>query len=226
MKVPRSGKQLKMDKSNTSVVVTVVVATIIVVFCGFSAKALFTQGAYQRRVVDAKHQTVKRLEDNITAAQSLSQQYDVFESANPNAIGGKSDVAENAAPPDGKNSRIVLDALPTQYDFPALISSLSKLVSLHPITNPNIGGSDQSSAFSNQPSVEPQPLTIQQIPISGTMSYAVLQDLFKDIERSIRPYDVTALQFSGSGSNMTVTLNMSTQYQPATIIELENKEVK
>src|SRR3990167_11304168 len=226
MKVPRSGKQLKMDKSNTSVVVTVVVATIIVVFCGFSAKALFTQGAYQRRVVDAKHQTVKQLEDNITAAQSLSQQYDVFESANPNAIGGKSDVAENAAPPDGKNSRIVLDALPTQYDFPALISSLSKLLGMNGISSPSVGGTDQGSGLSSQPTANPQPQSIDQIPIGGSASYGAVQNLIKDFERSIRPYNITSLQISGNEGQMTVNLIATTHFQPTTAIVLEKKQVK
>lgn len=225
MRIPKTSKS-QMEKSSSSVVATVAVAMIVVVFCLFAAKALFAQGSYQRRVVDAKQDTVKQLEDNIEAAQSLSTQYDSFESANPNAIGGKSDVAENAAPPDGKNSRITLDALPTQYDFPALISSLSKLFSLHAITGANIGGSDQSASFSNQPSTKPQPVTISQIPLNGTMSYDVMKAFIADMERSIRPYDITNLQFSGNAGSMTMTINTNTYYQPATTIGLESKEIK
>ena len=183
-------------------------------------------GAYQRRVVNAKHATVNQLKGNIEAANTLTKQYESFNSANPNAIGGKSDVPDNATPPDGKNGRIVLDALLMTYYFPALISSLSKLLDMDNISNKNIGGSDQPASYSSEPSSNPQPVTIPQIPLGGSSTYAGIQTLIKDLERSIRPYDVMTLQFSGGEANMSLTLSMNTYYQPAKIITLESKEVK
>jgi hypothetical protein len=226
MHLPKTSKNLQIDKENSRALLWVAVATVIVVFCAFSVRALLAQGAYQRRVVNAKNDTVKQLQDNITAAESLAQQYSVFESQNPNVIGGKSDVPDNATPPDGKNSRIVLDALPTQYDFPALISSLSKLLGMHGIASPSVGGTDQGSAALSQPSANPQPQIIDQIPISGTANYGGIQNLIRDLERSIRPYDITSLSISGNEGEMTVSLVTSTYYQSASAVVLEKKEVK
>jgi len=226
MRLPKSTKSLNINKDNSRAFIFVAIAAVIVVFCVFSIKALLTQGAYQRRVVNAKHDTVEQLKKNIEAAKSLSKQYDVFESQNPNAIGGKSDVPDNATPPDGKNSRIVLDALPTTYDFPALISSLSKLLGMDGISGANIGGSDQGSSASSQPTTNPEPVIISQIPISGSSSLGGVQRLVKDFELSIRPYDIQSIQISGNDSLMSITLMLNTYYQPAKIIELENKEVK
>lgn len=226
VQVPKSAKEIKIDKTNSSALAIVAVSVAIVVFCLFSAKALLTQGAYQRRVVNAKQDTVEQLETNIESAKTLTSQYDVFEKANPNAIGGKSDVPDNAVPPDGKNSRIVLDALPISYDFPALISSLNKLLDLNRMENKSIGGSDQGMSFTSDPSGNPQPVTIQAIPLSGTSNSGRIKNLLLDLERSTRPYDVTSMQINGSNSNMTLVLNLNTYYQPAKKIILEDKEVK
>ena len=226
MHMPKTGKRLHVDNENSRALVVVAIAAVIVVFCAFSVRALLAQGAYQRRVVNAKNDTVKQLQDNIKAAESLSQQYSVFEAANPNVIGGKSDVPDNATPPDGKNSRIVLDALPTQYDFPALISSLSKLLGMNGISSPSVGGTDQGSGLSSQPTANPQPQSIDQIPIGGSASYGAVQNLIKDFERSIRPYNITSLQISGNEGQMTVNLIATTHFQPTTAIVLEKKEVK
>lgn len=226
MHIPGKDKNPKVGKAANSAIVVLAVSTFIVVFCLVSAKALLVQGAYQRRVVNAKHATVNQLKDNIAAADTLTKQYGSFDNSNPNAIGGKSDVSDNTPPPDGKNSRIVLDALPTTYDFPALISSLSKLLDMDGISNKNIGGSDQPASFASQPSSNPQPVTIVGIPLGGSSTYAGIQTLVKDLERSIRPFDVMSIQFNGGEANMSLTLTMNTYYQPAKAITLESKEVK
>lgn len=226
MRIPKFDTHLDVQKASSSIVVVVAVATVIVVFCLVSARALLNQGAYQRRVVNEKHKTVQQLEDNIEKAKTLSSQYDGFESASPNVIGGPSDVPDNTPPPAGRNSRIVLDALPTSYDFPALISSLSKVLSINGMDESSIGGTDQSADFLSQPAANPQPVTIQQIPISGTASYGQVQSLVKDLERSIRPFDVTTLQLSINSSGILVSLNVNTYYQPAKSVILEDKVVK
>ena len=226
MKLPKTGKHLQIDKDNSRAFAMVAIAAVIVVFCAISARALLNQGSYQRRVVNAKNDTVEQLKKNIEAANSLAKQYEVFEAANPNSIGGNSQVPENAPPPDGKNSRITLDALPTSYDFPALISSISKLLGIHGISGASVGGTDQGSGASAQPAANPQPQTIADIPVTGTSSYGEVQALIRDFERSIRPYDVTSLQINGNDGQMTVNMNINTYYQPATTLELENKEVK
>ena len=95
------------------------------------------------------------------------------------------------------------------------------------IANPSLGGTDQSASFSNEPQADPQPIVISQIPISGTSSYGGVQTLIGDLERSIRPYDVTSLQISFNDDNLaSLTLSLDTFYQPAKAIIIESKEIK
>jgi hypothetical protein len=226
MKAKKTDMHELINKAGSSTVVMVAISTVIVVFCLVSVKALLAQGAYQRRVVNAKHETVDKLKKNLASAKTLSDQYATFVSTSPNIIGGNGSVPNDATPPDGKNNRIVLDALPTDYDFPALISSLTKLLQLDSINNANVSGTDQSASLATGSASPATPITITQIPISGESSPAGVTKLLKDIERSVRPFDVTTLQLSFNGTSTTVGLTMNTYYQPAKKVTIGVKVVK
>jgi hypothetical protein len=205
--------QVKDTQSGMYIIVGL--ATVVTIFCLFSAKSLLSQGAYQRDVINQRNKAVKQLNDNIKNADQLKSQFtNVFENTGPaNMIGGKNDNSPNAVPPDGDNARIVLDALPSSYDFPALVTSLAKILTTDNIGNPSIGGSDSSTSISNKPSATPQTTSID-VPISGSTNYAGLQKLMADLMRSIRPYDITSLQVSGSEAQMNFNLKMNTYFQP------------
>jgi hypothetical protein len=223
--VPKS-LHSQIEKAQTSLFIVVMVASVISIFCLTSAKALLSQGAYQRHVINARHDAVKRLNDNIQSANQLVDQYkNVFENSGPsNVIGGKNDTSTKAVPPDGDNARIVLDGLPTSYDFSALVSSLSKIISADNIQNISIGGTDGSATANNTPTATPQAVLIS-VPISGTGSYNDLQKLIRDLERSIRPYDITNLQTSGSNASMSFNLQMNTYYQPPKTLDVTSKVI-
>src|SRR3984885_2276429 len=100
-------KDLKMGKGQQSTLVVVAIATVITVFCLVSAKALWSQAAYHRHVISAKHDAVKQLQANIDSVNTLKTQYDTFNSINPNVIGGNNVASvQDPIPPDGNNSRI------------------------------------------------------------------------------------------------------------------------
>jgi len=216
----------QVDKAKSSLVLIVGFATVISVFCLVGTKSLLSQGSYQRHVISARSKAVKQLKENLTAANQLVTQYNqVFENSGPiNIIGGKNDTSPNAVPPDGDNARIVLDGLPSSYDFPALVTSISKILNMDGITNPGVGGSDESGTVTNTPSGSPTPVTIN-IPISGTASYQNLIKLLGDLQRSIRPFDITNLQISGGVQNMNFNLQTTTYYQPAKKIDVGSKVV-
>ncbi|MEX1995192.1 MAG: hypothetical protein WD887_00230 [Candidatus Saccharimonadales bacterium] len=227
MKVPVSSKHLQISKANSTIMTVVAIATIVTVFCLVSSKALLSQATYQNRLISAKNATVKQLETNKGAADQLVNHYKtVFDDSGPvNLIGGKNDKSALAAPPDVDNTKLVLNALPTTYDFPALISSLSKIMNSNNMGSPTISGTDESVSANNQPSATPQPVVIK-ISMSGQNSYGGVQRLIRDLERSIRPFDVTSLQLNGSQSFMNVGLNLNTYYQPAKTLTAGTKEVR
>jgi hypothetical protein len=140
-----SGKALQLSKDQQTMMAVVAVATVVTVFCLMSTKALIGKATYQQRVISARHKSAKQLQSDISNANTLVAQYsNVFIGNNSeNIIGGRNDASPSAVPPDGDNGRIVLDALPTTYDFPALLTSLSKILNNDGIGSQSIGGSDQ-----------------------------------------------------------------------------------
>lgn len=227
MKNPVSTARLKMDKTNSRILAVVVVAVFVSVFCLMSSKALLGQAAYQRRLLGARRITIGQLKNDKTAATTLVDQFvKVFQGSSPtNVLGGKAVASGNTAPPDGDNASIVLDSLPTTYDFPALISSVEKILSNDSISSPQINGTDQSATADNKPSDNPKPITID-LTVAGQGSYDHAQKLIADFERSTRPFDITSLQLTGSSSFMSFQMNVHTYYQQAKTLGIGSKEVK
>jgi len=220
-------KRAQIEKARSNVILVVSVAVVIVVFCLMSTKALLSQAAYQRRVINARHAALAQLETNETNAKQLVTHYNqVFEGTNPtNVLGGQNTKNGTAIPPNGDNARIVLDALPSKYDFPALLSSVSYIMTKNNIQNANISGDDATATANNSATSNPQPVEIQ-LTVSGNSSYAGVQAVVSDFERSIRPFNITAMKLNGGDSNMSFSLNLTTYYQPAKSLELTTKKVQ
>jgi hypothetical protein len=219
-----STKSLQIDKNQSAILTAVVTATIVTVFCLTSARVLLNQALYQRRVINARNTSVNQLNDDIKKANDLTTQYKTvfLGSDSQNIIGG---TTTGNRPQDGDNGKIVLDALPTTYDFPALLTSLSNLMATDGVGSQSIGGSDQPSTFNSDPTYNPQVSTIG-LSISGETSYEGAKKMLGDLERSIRPFDVTHLTLSGNESDLTMSLDLSTYYQSAKTLSVPSKEIK
>jgi hypothetical protein len=218
---------VKLDKAQTSMITTVAVATIVTIFCLVASKSLVSQASYQSRVIHARHTSIKQVKTNIDNANSLADHYNqVFEGNSPaNIIGGKNTKSSQAQPPDGDNGSIVLHALPTTYDFPALLTSMAKVLSGHAVTNQSITGSDQALDFKNDPVPNPAPVEID-LSAAGTVTYANAQGLIQDFERSIRPFDITKLSLNGNQATMSISFDLATFYQQAKTTGLTTQEIK
>lgn len=228
MNIKISGsKQLQIDKEQSKMMAIIAIATVITIFSLVSSRVLISQAAYQRRVINARHAAIKQIQANSSNADILINQFNnVFQGNDPtNIIGGKNTNDPNAHPPDGDNARIVLDALPTTYDFPALLTSMSNILTNNSIGSPSIGGTDQSTTFDSTPSANPRPSPID-LSITGSGTYENMQSLIKDLERSVRPFNVTRMTLSGNQSNLVLSLNMTTYYQVAKTLNTTSKEIK
>jgi len=194
-------KHLEINKANTMIVVACAVATVIVVFAAVASISLGKDMSYKNKVINLRNKANKQLLSNITAANSLDQSYQAFESSSESVIGTSDD-----------NAKIVLDALPSKYDFPAFITSLEWMITNSGSTISGITGTD-NEATAAQNSIDPQPVVIPfQISTSGT--YTNAQSLISELQRSIRPIQITSLTFSGSDTNLTTTISAQTYYQP------------
>jgi hypothetical protein len=261
MQIKTSVKHMQISKANNLMFIVVAAASVLVVFSLASTKTLMSVSSYQHRALKAKKLAADKLQKNVKEAEALKKQYDTFEDQNPNIIGGVGglDVAEAIAKQgeqagtlqvngktisltgqDGDNAKIVLDALPSSYDFPALISSIEKIANLDHLPLQGVGGTDQSDAAANPAAPTSSSSTSsravasaassQSIPIPFSIGaqtdYSTIQALVKDLERSIRPVDITTFALNGNGGQMNVSMQASTSYQLPISLNITEKKVQ
>lgn len=218
-----SVKHVQLNKNQSTMLAVVALAVVLVIFGLFATKSMISEGLYQRRVLDAKRAVASQLQSNYTAAKKLVSQYGVFASQDPNILGGS---ATGNGPTDGDNARIVLDALPSTYDAPALATSVEKIMSDLNVTIDSISVTDDPSVNPDTPQANPQakPITFN---FEATTSFDVAGKLLQDFERSIRPFDLNTLEITGTDSSMRLNVGMTTYYQPAKSLNLTpTKEVQ
>lgn len=216
-----SGKRLQISKANTTMVAVVAVASFVTMFSLVAAKALWDQRSFQARVITEKEIARNQLQANVAAVDSLVTSYQAFVGTPENVIGGSS---TGKGERDGDNAKIVLDALPSKYDFPALATSLEKLLSSGNYQIDNITGvDDEVNQQANQGGTTPVEIPFQ---IGATGSYANIQKLVDSLERSIRPFSVTKITFSGSDGDLQAQVDAKSFYLPEKALKITTKEVK
>jgi hypothetical protein len=117
--------------------------------------------------------------------------------------------------------------LPSTYDFPALTSSLEKIVNGLGLKLSSITGTDdQVNQQKNNSSPTPQPVTMAfALTVSGA-NYNSVNQLVGTLQQSIRPIQIDTLELSGGINDMSATINAHTYYQPAKDIGITKKVVK
>jgi hypothetical protein len=219
-----STKRLAISKANAQIVGVVAAASFVTIFCLFAIKAAYSQNRYQSKVTTAKEKAHNQLVANIKAFDSLQSAYKGFDGASNNVIGGLKDgTGDN----DGANSKIILDALPSSYDFPALTSSIEKILNDRGLKVTSIAGTDdQLNQQANVSSPSPQAVSM---PFSFTVSnanYTSVGQLITALEQSIRPIQIDSITLSGGASNMSLTVNAHTYYQPSKDVSITKKVIK
>lgn len=216
-------KRALIGKANSRMVITISIAAFVVVFSAVAAKTLISRAIYQNRVIAVKRQARTTLDTDLAARDKLVGSYLAFVSTEKNAIGGD---PKGSGDRDGDNAKIVLDALPSGYDFPALATSLEKLVTSQGLTIQSISGTDDEVAQAkNATSENPQPQAVAfQLVVSG--SYPAIQSFVNSLERSIRPIQIKKVEVQGSEGAMRLTLDAQTYFQPQKNLKIRTEVVK
>lgn len=217
-------KRALITKANSTMVYATAIAAFLVVFSAVASKALVSQASYQNRVISAKKKALSTLKSDLSAVNSLKDSYQAFVQTPRNVLSGN---PEGTGPQDGNNSKLVLDALPSKYDFPALANSLEKLILGQGLQIQSISGTDDAlSQADKQESPAPEPVTMPfQIRVSG--SYEATRNLLSVFERSIRPIQVQKVEISGDkGGTVSTTITAQTFYQPEKSLKIRTEVVK
>ena len=225
MAVQLNSKRELISKASATIVSSVGIASFVTMFCLISIKVLIDQRSYQSRVITAKSEALDKLNENIEAVKTLETQYKVFAdtSITSNILGGN---PKGDGDLDGDNARIVLDALPSKYDFPALASSLEKIINKGGYKIDALTGTDDevTQAKKKQES-QPKPVNMPfKVAISG--NYKSITKFVDVLEYSIRPFEVISLSLSGEDGELRLGVSAQSYYQPGKTLNITTKEVK
>lgn len=219
-------KRAQIDKANLTMVIVVAVAAFVTMFSLVAVKSLWSRQSYQNTVIDKREAARDQLVRNKAEADKLNESYKQFVSSTENVIGGN---PSGSGQRDGDNARIVLDALPSKYDFPALASSVEKLAKDQQLSITSLTGIDDEvtqsqTAATSAPQAVEMPFNLA---VSG--KYTDLNKLILAFEASIRPFKISKLVFTADSSNpgdLSLTIDGKSYYQPEKSLEFKKEVVK
>lgn len=219
MKPLSSSKRQQVDKDKMLALVAIGVASVVLVAGIMTSKTFWSQATYLNGVASQKEKAVQQLEENKQSVDSLNSAYKEFVDSSPNLIGGSVD---GSNPNDGDNAKLVLDALPSAYDFPALVSSVENLLSPYQVNA--ISGIDDSITQSASEGLD-QPVEMP-ITVEFTSTYGGFITAIQSFKDSIRPFRIDRIEMEGTNNQLKTTLNLVSYYQPETGMKIERKVVQ
>ena len=217
-------KQVAISKASAQMVIAAGIAGFVTVFCLVASQSLYSQNAYLNKVMVKKNVADKQLQADISANKSLVGSYRDLVSKPINAIGGSS---TGTGANDGDNAKIILDALPSSYDFPALTASIEKILTDRNLKVTSITGLDDEvaqQAAASSPT--PQAVAMNFSFVVGGANYASVQDVVKALQSSIRPIQIDTINISGGNNNMQLTVVAHTFYQPPKLLSIKLEKVQ
>lgn len=219
-----SVKHKLIDKANKRIVILTGAAGFILIFTIVGANTLIKQILYQDKVIDARGGALEVAKTNLSNTEQLVNQYNAFVSTPQNVIGGSS---QGTSDGNGDNAQIIINALPSRYDFPALTSSLEYMVALSGLQLEGITATDDEIAQqTNNTSSTPAPIEIPFV-LSATGSSAAIQSLVQSFQRSIRPFQVQSLSINvKDGDTTKIEITAKTFFQPAKNLNVREEPIQ
>lgn len=198
-------KRQAIASAKSTVLTTVIIASIVVSFSIVTLNFMRNLYSYNDRVINEKEAARDTLLANIESIAVLKEKFATFESG---------DVA----------SKEVLDALPSRYDFAALVTSVDSLAKRGGVQLKSFVGDDENATALKSATV-PTPLPIGfRVTVEG--QYEDVQKFIDVLERSIRSMQINSIELSGSDQLMKADMSVTTYYQPEFNLQLEKKVVQ
>jgi hypothetical protein len=218
-------KRQKIQESSRTMFMWVAGMAAVVGFCGVVAWFVFQQAAFKIKVVDQKNDTVKTLRDNNAAIPDLKDNIRVLETNTALNL-AKANDEQNAL-------QVVLDALPADANALALGGSLQEhLVKDVPnltLETLTVQPTSSSLTVSERNTRKKDKETANKINFRLTVSSPdanAIKTMLDRFERSIRVIDIDSLSLERSERLYTMTIEAHAYYEPAKVIELQEKVVK
>lgn len=218
-------KRTQITKANRIMLLWIAISSVIV---GSTLVVAFVLGQklfYNEKVLVEKQKTVTTLERNNAAIPELQNQVRILDTSEA--------LAAAKARDEDQSLQVILDALPSDANSPALGASLQdKLLSginglvIESLQVDLVKGIESFSAGDTEDAslsgLENQ-ITFR-FSVSG--SEKALKEVLTNLERSIRAIDVTSLRIESQGEKQLMTVQARAFYEPARTLELYDKVVR
>ncbi len=216
-------KRSQIAKANRMMFLWVVVTSVVVGFALVGSLFLVQKLIFNEKILSEKNKTIATLNNNNNNIEELKSQIRVLDSS--------AALSEAKSDPGDQAVQVILDALPSEANSLALGASLqTKLLNnvngltldalqVDPVNIDSTSSQSSSSSLADQPSIS--------FRFSVTGSEAALREALTKIERSIRAIDIVSLRIESKGTdNSTMTVQAKAYYEPARVVELQDKVVK
>jgi Tfp pilus assembly protein PilO len=208
-------KHLQIQKAASSIFLTVAAAAVVVSMSLVILNILWGNAKYNSKVQGLQEETRDTLKANLAIVPDLRNSFENLEI-------GADLIPEQGV--DKKNSEVVLDALPSKFDYPGLASSIDNLARRSSVKLEAFKGTDLGSG-ATQSSPNPAP---EAIPFSVEVEgpYSSIKKFLQGIEDSIRPLKVTRVSLTGTDDKLRASFDMETYYQPAFDLTVRKEAVR
>ncbi len=213
-------KRRQITMAGKMMFIWVAIAAVITSFAIVGVQFLFQQWSFNNKVISAKYLASSTLDKNLKNVSLLKQ--------NINELVGSTDLATSRNADSENNLQVILDALPTQSDVTGLATSLQKViapqsgVSLESVSVPSDASAiDLATTSTLVGGPIEQPYTVV---VSG--SYQSIQIFLQNLEKTIRPMNVTGLNVSGSDTSLRATIDFTAYYQPNKVVTITKKAIQ
>jgi len=217
-------KRQQITNANKLIFLWVIGAAVALSICGVGIQFLFRQAAFNQKIISAKSSTQSTLASNIENARELKGKID-------NLL-ADTNLASVKADPTDSTLKVVLDALPTKDDKSALASSLQQVIlpksgiALTELSTIGQSGSELIDATADPEAAPAATALTSGFDLGATGSYDQIKNMLYDLERTIRPINITKISLEGTDSSLRVTAGGVTYYLPERTVELGKRMIK
>lgn len=218
-------KRNQIAKSNQMMFVWVASASVIIGFALVISIFLARQIIFNEKVLAEKDKTVATLRKNIANIPELEAQIRVLDS--------NSALMSVKAKESDRTVQVILDALPSGANSPALGASLQKKllagvegITLETLDVTPVAGVETAlteGTISDTSSSDISGQILFTFSIKGTN--AGFKAAMQNLERSIRAIDILSATFESQNNENVLTIQARAFYEPEHVVELKNKVV-
>lgn len=213
-------KRQQIASANKMIFVWVIIASVAISFAGVTVQFLLKQAILNQNVIGAKLETQDTLAKNLENVEKLKE--------NVNALLADTKLASVKANPEDTTLKVVLDALPTTDDKSALGASLQQVI----LPKSGVTTSDITTILQNsevaaaESEVDASGVQSSTFTFAASGDYNRIKSMLLDMERTIRPMDITTLSLQSSDGTIRATVGGVTFYDPEQTVQLGKKTIK